>query len=152
MNHHITVNVVIENQSAQFLMVRNKTMVGNGGYHFPGGHLKVNESLVDCAIREIREELNIVIQPEALIGLYQHHKTAPGFNIVFYASVNDHHFVMNEDEIESAEWMSLKGIQSLTNDRLLNPNKHHFILSDLMQNRRLSIELLGELIEEQAVV
>lgn len=34
---------------------------GAGEWSFPGGHLELNETVVDCAIREVKEELGVDI-------------------------------------------------------------------------------------------
>ncbi len=47
------------------LMGKRKNAHGAGEWSFPGGHLEVGESLVECAIRETREEAGIEITNES---------------------------------------------------------------------------------------
>lgn len=48
----------------QLLMVQRNRGFGTGTWCFPGGHLELDETLVECAIRELREETGI----EARVG------------------------------------------------------------------------------------
>jgi len=42
---------------------------GKGSWAFPGGHLKHNEKIKDCAKRELKEEVGIVPKDIKLIGI-----------------------------------------------------------------------------------
>jgi len=44
------------------LLGKRKNAHGKGDWCFPGGHLEFNESLEDCAIREVSEETGINIK------------------------------------------------------------------------------------------
>lgn len=44
------------------LLHKRKGSHGEGSWSFPGGHLEFNESLEQCAIREVEEETGIKIQ------------------------------------------------------------------------------------------
>lgn len=44
------------------LLGRRKTTHGAGTWQFPGGHLEFNESIEDCAKREVLEETGIQIK------------------------------------------------------------------------------------------
>jgi 8-oxo-dGTP diphosphatase len=53
---------VIWNQSRQILIDRRKAGGSMGGmWEFPGGKIEVGETVIECIIREIREELAIEI-------------------------------------------------------------------------------------------
>lgn len=51
----VTVDSIVL-KSGHVLLVRRKSAPGKNLFAFPGGYLQQNESLVDCAIRELREE------------------------------------------------------------------------------------------------
>lgn len=48
-------------QEEQVLLIHKKTGLGQGKVNGPGGKLEGNESWIDCARREVKEELNIEI-------------------------------------------------------------------------------------------
>lgn len=53
---------VIWNQSGQILIDKRKLEGAMGGlWEFPGGKIEAGETVVDCIVREIREELAIEI-------------------------------------------------------------------------------------------
>ena len=63
------------------------------GYTFPGGHVEPGESFVDCAIREIKEEVQLIFKPEYL---------KPAFT---YDSDDNQHIYF---------WTSYTGLENLT--------------------------------------
>jgi len=57
---HVGVGVIIEKEDKVLLMKR-KGSNGSGTWAFPGGKLEKFESFEDCAIREIKEEVDLDI-------------------------------------------------------------------------------------------
>lgn len=60
---------VIE-RSGRFLMVEEAQPEGRV-FNQPAGHLEPNESLIDAAVREVREETGYHFVPRAVVGLYR---------------------------------------------------------------------------------
>ena len=68
------------------ILVLNKTCKNNPEYvglTFPGGHIERAESLVDSAIREVKEETGLDIDDVVLCGV-KHFPTEDGRYIVFF--------------------------------------------------------------------
>lgn len=68
------------------MLVLNKTSENNPEYvglTFPGGHIEREESLIDSAIREVKEETGLVIDDVVLCGV-KHFPTEEGRYIVFF--------------------------------------------------------------------
>ena len=64
----IEVGCAIIYKEGKILIAQRKPGGPMGGYwEFPGGKHEPGESLQDCLVREVREELGVVIQPERLI-------------------------------------------------------------------------------------
>jgi len=53
---------VIINKENKVLLGKRKSALGTGQWAFPGGHLEFNESIEDCARREVREETGLEIK------------------------------------------------------------------------------------------
>ena len=51
------VDIAIFNKEKKVLLGKRLAKAGKGTWCFPGGHLKTNETITECASREIREEL-----------------------------------------------------------------------------------------------
>lgn len=57
--------IVIRDQKV--LLGKRKNAHGKGDWNFPGGHLEFGEEIIDCAIRETREETGLNLT-DAYIG------------------------------------------------------------------------------------
>jgi mutator protein MutT len=92
---------VIWNQSRQILIDKRKVGGAMGGlWEFPGGKIEAGETVADCIIREIKEELAIDITVgEHLISIYH---TYPTFHITLIVH-NCHYIDGTPQPIESDE-------------------------------------------------
>jgi 8-oxo-dGTP diphosphatase len=64
----VGVAVIIE-RDGQVLLVKRKNAHGAGTWALPGGHLEFGESLEECAIREIHEEVGVTISGTSFAAL-----------------------------------------------------------------------------------
>ncbi|MEO3945326.1 8-oxo-dGTP diphosphatase MutT [Gorillibacterium sp. CAU 1737] len=64
---------IICNERNQVLIARRAPGKSQAGFwEFPGGKLEPGESPQDCLIRELKEEMGIVIEPLACFGTHEH--------------------------------------------------------------------------------
>ena len=63
--------VVIVTDSQGRLLVEDRRDPEWGGLYFPGGHVEPEESFVEAAIRETREETGLTIEDPRLCGIKQ---------------------------------------------------------------------------------
>ena len=56
----IGVGVAIRN-NGRVLLGKRKGAHGEDTWAFPGGHLEFNETIIDCAVREVEEETGLVV-------------------------------------------------------------------------------------------
>ncbi|HMA35133.1 MAG TPA: NUDIX hydrolase [Chloroflexia bacterium] len=68
------VAVVVVEHAGQILLARRNTEPGRGQWSFLGGYVDRGERVEDAAIREVREEANLDVVLDGLLGLY----SAPG--------------------------------------------------------------------------
>ncbi|MCB9806109.1 NUDIX domain-containing protein [Candidatus Nomurabacteria bacterium] len=60
------VGVLIQNEKGEFLFGLRKGSFGEGQWAFPGGHIDFGETIIECAQRELKEELGIDFLKEDL--------------------------------------------------------------------------------------
>lgn len=110
--------VAIFNEDNQILLLQRRD---SGKWTMPGGTMELGESLLDCALREVREECGLDVNVVDVIGIY----TDPGvrveysdgevrqeFSIVYFASTRDHKISMNSESI-AWRWISLEEVEKL---------------------------------------
>ena len=135
----IAVSTVIQNNNKEILLVQEH----NGKFNLPGGHLEQGESIADGAIREAREEVNLEIELEYLIGLY--HGKGRGANLVFFTTSFRNQAVAQKSEILDCAWFSVEALRTLNDDRILNHRKFRMIIDDWISERRYPIEIIREM-------
>ena len=84
-----------------------------GKWEFPGGKAEAGESLQDCAVREITEELGCTVEPHGLLDAEAYIKDGYVLRVVT-ASLRDGEPIPHEhdairwlrrDEVRSVEWL-----------------------------------------------
>jgi 8-oxo-dGTP pyrophosphatase MutT (NUDIX family) len=60
-------SAVVVNGQGQVLLHRRRD---NELWALPGGKMEIGESLAGCAVREVREETGLEVQPVAVVGIY----------------------------------------------------------------------------------
>ncbi len=117
---HVTVATVVSRDNGDYLMVVERDG-SNTVVNQPAGHLEINESLTQAAIRETLEETAWQISLTGFLGVNQ-----------YYAKTNDTTYIrlsftakpishcpeaVLDDGIITAEWMSADVIRKLPNLR-----------------------------------
>jgi 8-oxo-dGTP pyrophosphatase MutT (NUDIX family) len=142
---HATVAAVIE-RDGLFLMVEESSD-GEIVYNQPAGHLDPNESLIQAAIRETREETAWRFQPEAIVGIYRwlHEPTDRTYlRVCFSGDCDDHHADQAlDDGILRAVWLSREELLAQP-DKLRSPMVMRCI-DDYLAGKRYPLELLQDL-------
>ncbi|MEV6859580.1 NUDIX domain-containing protein [Streptosporangium subroseum] len=89
----VDVHVILERAGEILLCLRQGTGYRDGWYCLPSGHLEAGETVVECAIREAREEVGVVIDPGHLRpATVVHHLSPEGdprIGVFFAAEVWD---------------------------------------------------------------
>ena len=119
--------------SSGLIIQNNKVLIGlrsqsdNGGglWEFPGGKIEIDESSEDAVIRELNEELDIVVRKPKKIMQYLHRFKNLIYDISFFEVISFKGSIKKivHDELE---WVYLDSI-----------NNYNFISGDLLIIERL---------------
>ncbi|MEU6710227.1 NUDIX domain-containing protein [Nonomuraea sp. NPDC046802] len=115
----VDVHVIIERDGDILLCLRDGTGYRDGWYCLPSGHLEEGETVVDCAIREAREEVGIHLDPASLRpATVVHHLSPEGKPRlgVFFATDSWNGEVFNAEPAKCAElrWAPAKRLPDNT--------------------------------------
>ena len=113
----------------QVLLIRRGNEPFKGEWAFPGGFLNMDETVQECARRELEEETGLVVQDIHLVGVYSRlgrdprgHTVTPAF-----LSIMDYPLdVCGGDDAAQAQWFPLNQLPVLAFD-------HGEIIRDAMR-------------------
>ena len=114
--------IIIDNTSSKVLLVKEKGCLNIWSY--PKGKIEINESFLDCAIRETKEETNLdirkYIDPKKVLNV--HKKKSKLYHFKLYDKSNKYINSLNKkiinSEIKEIKWFYFKDINS--NNRMFN--------------------------------
>lgn len=110
--------VAILNSKKELLMLHRKD---NKKWTMPGGTLEFGESMVDCALREVKEESGLTVKIKDIIGTYtdpnirvaySDGEVRQEFTIVYYGEANGFEVKLDE-ESSNFVWVSLDEVMGL---------------------------------------
>lgn len=111
----IVVLVMIQNSKGEFL-IQKRSKQKDGKYAATGGHIKTGQTSIEGMMDEIQEEISLRVKPEEIECIFsQRFDEAQVFFDLYYMKkdfeISD--LVLQEEEVESVEWMTLKKIEEL---------------------------------------
>ena len=113
----------------QVLLIRRGNEPFKGEWAFPGGFLNMDETVQECARRELEEETGLVVQDIHLVGVYSRPGRDPRGHTVtpVFLSIMDYPLaVCSGDDAAQAQWFPLNQLPVLAFD-------HGEIISDAMR-------------------
>lgn len=91
-------NAIVLNDKKEILLCKRGIKPFYGEWDFPGGHLLMGESIEQCLVREMREELGVGGKIGELFHVYSDRGKSPKFaDIVsfYFAEIDNYHFQKN---------------------------------------------------------
>ena len=109
--HYQVVAAIIENKIQEVLIDKRPSKGFLGGlWEFPGGKVEKKESNEEALVRELKEELGILVRPFEIFGIYKHTYT--------HFRVTVHTFFAKLDkgqpkplQVEECEWVRVKELK-----------------------------------------
>lgn len=106
--------MVLKEMGAALITRDNKLLLVHNTKHNslriepPGGKKEQNESIEDCVIREVREELGVNIRLNGLFGVYETSSPEGGFRVhMYFAEITNGIISLQDnerDKITSYKW------------------------------------------------
>jgi len=113
--------LIIENNR---ILLVNNTKHGSLRIEPPGGKKELDETLEECAVREVKEELGLDIAVKGLLGAYATESPEGPFEVYMYFSKikKGKPAVQEPDIISGYAWYTIDDLYSLKEQRILVPN------------------------------
>lgn len=95
---HIVGKAIILNEKNEILLAHRIQEPFKGSWDLPGGHMYVDESLENCVVREVREELGVGSEVKELFQIYSDKGANPKFSramFLFFVDIKNHSFTKN---------------------------------------------------------
>ena len=107
----VAVGVLVQDRAGRLLLVRRNHDPALGQWAFPSGFVDAGEQLEDAAVREVREETQVDVELDRLLGAWSH----AGDPVVFlaYAARLRGGVAAPGDEASEVAWVSPDDLPSL---------------------------------------
>ena len=101
-----SIGVIIQDADNKILLGKRKNVLGDGTWGLPGGHVKIGETIFECARREVYDEVGIELKGLELVGVAEMLNTGEDFQLVEigYKSRNWEGILELKDHKYCSEW------------------------------------------------
>ena len=118
--------VITKEVNAKVLLIQRADEPYKGCWAFPGGFLNMDETIEQCAIRELEEETGLKVNDVHQIGAYSKVDRDPRgrtITVAYLAIIDSPISVLGQDDAAKAEWWPLSALPQLAFD-------HNDIIND----------------------
>ncbi len=107
MKRHIKVSCGIIQKDNQYLIVQRPAEVQHALlWEFPGGKIEPNETATDCIIRELKEELDIIVEVDEELPMVKREEADFVIELIpFHCTIVEGQITLLEHE--AMEWITL---------------------------------------------
>jgi mutator protein MutT len=113
----VAVHIFLLDADKVLLARRFQTGYEDGNFSVPAGHVDVGEVVHEAMVREAREEVGIIIEPEDLIFSHVMHRTAHRDSIDFFFTCTKWKntlTICEEDKCDRIEWFPINALPENT--------------------------------------
>jgi len=127
--------VILSKQGREVLLIERKN--DPTGFALPGGFLDPNETLLECAVRELREETSLTVSKEqlTLVGVYSDPNRDPRARIIsvaYVCSVEDE--VLNRAASgDDAKGLKVVAVADILQDKVRTVFDHKQIITEAVK-------------------
>ena len=137
----VTCSVMLEHDD-KLLLVQEAASAIYGKWNQPAGHLDPGETLLECAVREAREESGYIVELTALQAIYnQATAERQRINFCFRATPCGEPGLVDPSEILSTRWFHQDELRQLPDDQLRHQLAKQRIL-DWLAGKCAPLELI----------
>jgi 8-oxo-dGTP diphosphatase len=141
------VNVVCSNiieKDKKFLFVKESKEIAKDRYSLPGGKLEFGESLIECAIREAKEETGLNVKPVKLIGIYQRPSSSENSNTTVFCFLSE--IISGEinisDKHPEIKFLSFDEIRQVEQEHKLRSRYMYLAIKDVLNKNGIDLSFL----------
>ena len=116
----VSSGLIIQNNKV-LIGLRSKSDNGGGLWEFPGGKIEIDESSEEAVIRELNEELDIVVHKPKKVMQYLHRFKNLIYDISFFEVISFKGSIKNKvhDEIKWTDLASINNYNFISGDLLI---------------------------------
>lgn len=142
---HIIVGGIVEKEG-KILMVQEKKKFCYGKWNIPAGHLDPNETIIEGAIREIREETGCEVKATGVAIVAN--KVMPDdvlVEIIFSTKLVNEDIKINPDEILDVKWIDKEDILNNMDEELRDITFIKKPIMNIIDGKVASLDVIGTL-------
>lgn len=124
---YVAAKGLILNDSGKILVLKQSdpTISGNGQFHPPGGIVEPGESVKECLVREIAEEIGVSAEVGQLVDVGEWYaerddNTMQFIGIFYECKISIDDFKLQSSEVSKVAWV---GIDDIDNFNIIEPSK-----------------------------
>ena len=116
----VSSGLIIQNNKV-LIGLRSKSDNGGGLWEFPGGKIEIDESSEEAVIRELNEELDIVVHKPKKVMQYLHRFKNLIYDIHFFEVISFKGSIKNKvhDELKWTDLASINNYKFISGDLLI---------------------------------
>jgi len=139
----IIVGGIIE-KNGQVLLVQEKQEVCYGKWNIPAGHLDPNESIMQGAIREIKEETGCDVELTGVATIANRILEDDIFvEIIFTTKLLNENIKIDPEEILDIKWWKIDDVLNNMDDKLRHQNFIKQPIKNIQENKIGTIDIVN---------
>lgn len=138
----IYVGIVITDSQERIYLIKekDKNLIGKNRWNIPGGSVEKNETLIDAAVRETKEETGYDIKINSLLGCYLCEKNSVSWiYIVFSGKLTSQKCRRTDPDVKKGKWFEKKTFLHLNSSELVHPDMQ-LVYNIVIENKGLDLQ------------
>lgn len=138
---NVIVSVCIKEED-KFIIIQEGIPKAYGLWNLPGGKLDDNESIIEGALREGKEETGLDIEITGILAIHRSLIDENIVRIIFNAKKISENINFDKNEILDCKWITVEEMEKMEKETLRNSETLLDIVKDIKNNKNYSLEMI----------